>query len=154
MKKLFILLIGLPFTSEGQLNTGIGAGWDTHGRAVAVWSVGCSVAKLVEVQAEIRPSVSRSVFAHNYMGGRIGLNLINPDDAGLSVIMGGGYFYDKKSSDKTSLNKYYWGTFVKSIIQVNERSNGCLFVEALYINNSAQFAVGIHYKFTKQERRY
>lgn len=153
MKKLFILLIAfIPIISFSQVNTGMALGYDTHGRAVAALSVGATIGKILEIQGEVRPSLSRSAFAHNYIGGRIGLNLINSDLDGLSIIPGAGYFYDLKSQDKPDLNKYYWGAFLKSIIMVTE--NGGLFVDAMYINKSVQASIGIHFKFTRQDRPY
>lgn len=152
-KKIKLLISLLAFfscnSSKSQLNTAMGLGYDLNGRAIATLSIGATVAKIVEIQAEERPSLSRNSFAHNYIGGSLGLNMLNKDD-GLSIILGEGYYYDLKSQDKTSLNKYYFGTFVKSIIMIND--NGGLFVQALYINSGAQFTAGIHYKFNKRYR--
>lgn len=144
MKQITVILILLlPCISFAQLNTGIAAGYDTHGRAIANWYVGATISKIIEVTGEIRPSLTRSVFAHNYIGSKIGLNLTSPDHAGLRIIPAIGYYYDLKSQDKTNLNKYYWAASLKTVMQINDSGNG-LFLEGLYIGKSAQITVGIN----------
>lgn len=143
MKKLFFLLLLLPCLSFAQLNAGIAAGYDTHGRAMATGYMGATIWQIVEVTGEIRPSLTRSAFSHNYMGGKIGMHIINPDDAGLSIIPAVGYYYDLKSQDKTNLNKYYWAASIKTVLQLTDGGNGA-FLEGMYINKSAQFTIGIN----------
>lgn len=143
MKKIIIILLLLPCISFAQLNAGIAAGYDTHGHGIATGYIGATIGQIVEVTGEIRPSLTRSVFAHNYIGGKIGMHIVNPNDAGLSIIPAIGYYYDLKSQDKTSLNKYYWAPSLRTGMQMNDSGNG-FFIEGMYIAKSAQFTIGIN----------
>lgn len=148
MKKLKRLLFLLAFLTgctkaHSQVNTTMALGYDTHGRAIAFWSVGYQKS-IFNLNGEIRPSLSRSSFAHNYIGGRFSINLIDPDAqemTGLSIMPGVGYFYDLKSSDKTNLNKYYWGPCLRTHIKVTDE--GALTFDAIYLNKSMQLSIGM-----------
>lgn len=146
MKKLFFLiLIGLmPFISKSQVFSEVGAGYDTHGRPMAILSFGYSVS-IFEFAGEMRPSLTRSVFGSHYFGGTAGIRLINAKDAGISISTGGGYFYNLRSSDHKQLNGDFFGAYLKGIKMINDR--GGIFLNILYINSSAQFSGGIHYVF-------
>lgn len=151
-KTIIMLMVLMPFISMAQMTSSLGYGYDLNGRAMAKWSVGYTAFQIVELEGEIRPSISRNIFAHNYVGFRGGIHAVNPDESGLFLIIGAGYYYDMRSQDKKSWNKDYLGTFVKGGTMLNE--NGGLFLEGLFINNSAQFCLGIHYCFTNRERLY
>jgi len=143
---LIILLLG-NIKCTAQLNTGLGIGYDTHGRAIASWSAGYEKGRF-NVEGQIRPSLTRNVKTNNYIGGNIGLNLINAPDAYLkafSLIAYAGYFYDRVSNDKLILNKYYFSGSLRAIKMINE--NGGIFAETMYINKSIQASFGIHFKF-------
>lgn len=137
----------IPNVCFSQLNTGLGYGYDTKGKAIATWSVGFEKRRL-NVEGQIRPSLTRNVKTNNYIGGSVGYNLVAPSDAYLkafSLIAYVGYFYDHVSSDKVILNKYFFSGALRAIKMINE--NGGLFLESFYINKSVQFSGGIHFKF-------
>lgn len=137
--------------AHSQVNTTLAAGWDSHGRAIAFWSVGYQKS-IFNLNGEIRPSLSRSSFAHNYIGGRFSINLIDPDAqemTGLSIMPGVGYFYDLKSSDKTNLNKYYWAACLRTHIKVTD--DGALTFDAIYLNKSMQLSIGMTVLFHNRD---
>lgn len=152
MKKLIgfliftILMILLFSCNKGysQVNMGMAAGYDTHGRCIAVLSAGYSKS-FITFQGELRPSLTRSRFQHTYAGFRAGINFIRPEYNDFTVSMGGGFFHDLRSMDFKEQNKNYAGTFVKGIQMFNDR--GGVMVDLLYINNSLQATIGIHYIF-------
>lgn len=150
MKNLILISILLiPIISFSQLNTSAAIGYDTHGRPMAQWGFGIEAGQF-NVSGQIRPSLTRSVFAHNYLGASIGFNIFNPGTAylkALSIIPSVGYFYDLKSQDKTNLNKYYWSAGIKTIKMLKEEAG--LFIETIYINHSVQASFGMHLIFTK-----
>lgn len=140
---IMILLFGCK--SYGQIHSDMALGYDTHGRAIASLSVGVTASEILEIQGEIRPSLSRSSFSHNYAGFRGGLRLINLNESTFYVSLGGGYFHDLKSNDHKELNKNYFGTYIKGVQMINDR--GGVLLDLLYINNSLQVSTGIHYVF-------
>lgn len=146
MKKMFLfILIGLmPFISKSQVNTELGIGYDTYGRAIANLNVGYSIS-VFEFQGEMRPSLSRSVYGNHYFGFSGGIRLLNAKDADISVSIGGGYYYNLRSTDHKQLNGDFFGAYLKGIKMINDR--GGVFFNTLYINSSAQFSGGIHYVF-------
>lgn len=139
---IMILLFGCK--SYGQMNTGMGIGYDIHGRPISVLSIGYSKS-FITFQGEIRPSLTRSRFQHTYYGFRAGFNLLRPEYSDLTVSMGAGFFHDLRSLDFKEQNKNYAGTFIKGIQMINDRAG--LMLDLLYINNSLQISGGIHYVF-------
>lgn len=146
MKKsiLFILIGLMPFISKSQVNTELGIGYDTYGRAMASLGFGYSIS-VFEFQGEMRPSLSRSVYGNHYFGFSGGIRLLNANDADISVSMGAGYYYNLRSAEYKQLNGDFFGTYLKGVKMINDR--GGVFISILYINNSAQFSGGIHYVF-------
>lgn len=144
MKKLTIILILLiPLLSKGQVFTSIAVGYDFKGAPIGNWAIGYNK-NLVNFAAEMRPSLTRKVETNNYFGMRLGFNLINPDEDGLSIIPSVGYYYNKRSNDKRQLNNWAAGYSLKGMIEVTETGN--LFLEGFY-SNSFQITCGIHVIF-------
>lgn len=153
LKHLFYLFIFLCScnNSKSQINSGLFLGYDTHGRMISTWSIGYEKS-IFNFQGEIRPSLSRNVAAHNYIGFRFSLNLENPDGeemTGLSVLPGIFYGYDLKSQDKVYLNKWFFAPTLKTIIMITD--NGGLSFDGMYINKSVQISMGIHLRFTNRD---
>lgn len=153
MKKFIYLLLFklIPVITFGQVHSGLALGYDTHNKLLGAWNIGYEK-DIVVMDAEIRPNLTRNLPINNYCGFKLGLNLINPDEDGLSIIPGLGYYYDFRSMDKTKTNAYYFGYSLKSIIQVT--NDGGLFIEGMYINKSAQITIGMNVKFENRDKPY
>lgn len=133
---IFAMVMAYSLKCSGQVTMGMGAGTDfRHG--LAVLNLGYEVSNIV-IEGRLTPSLTRNVNANNFMGGSVGY-----DFGGL--VGSAGYYYDLVSEDKRWLNKAYVGYSVKWYTLINDRSG--LFINALYINKSAQLTAGIHYKF-------
>lgn len=147
LKKLFILFIFFCSCKHaiGQVYSEMSAGYDTNGRLIGILSLGCIASNILEIQGEIRPSLTRSIYAHHYVGLSGGIRLLNDEENTLHVSMGAGYFHDLVSNDHKELNKSYLGTYVKGVKMINDR--GGVSIGVLYLNSSAQFTAGIHYIF-------
>lgn len=141
---LLILLVGLiPIVSFSQFHIGGGLGYDTHtAKPIANLNMGIE-ASIVVLDAEIRPSMSRNLPLHNYMGGKFGINIVHKED-NISLIPAIGYYYDDMSSDNKTLNKSYIGYSLKSVYMITE--TGGVHLETLYINNSLQITIGMTVK--------
>lgn len=153
MKKLFyyILFNLLPVITFAQIFTSIGTGYDTKGAVIGTWALGYNKG-IGNFQAEIRPSLTRKVEMNNLLGFRLSVNLINPDEAGLSILPGIGYYRNLHSMDKTDLNVWQYAYTLKSMIEVSE--NGNLYIEGLYTKKSFQFTAGIHFRFSNRDHPY
>lgn len=143
MKKLIALLLFIPLLSKSQVFSSLALGYDLKGAPIANWAIGYNKG-IVNTQIEMRPSLTRKVETNNYFGMRIGMNVINPDDAGLSIIPGFGYYYNKRSNDKRQLNNWSAGYSLKSSLDITE--NGTAFIEGFY-SNSFQFTIGMQVNF-------
>lgn len=127
-----------------QVNTGFGIGYDTHGRGITQLSLGYET-RILHFNAEIRPSLSRSAFSHNYIGGTLSANLAAPNSE-FQLLPGIGYYYDDRSHDKIELNKWYTGYSLKIVELVGQQQNGiCL--QTLYINHSLQITARMVVRF-------
>lgn len=133
----------IPNVCFSQLNTGLGYGYDTHGRAIATWSVGYEKGR-VNFQGEMRPTLSRKIEMNNLLGFRLSANLINPNGSFISILPGIGYYYNFRSEDKVKINHWEYGYSLKSIFKVTE--NGNIFIEGFYAT-SLQLVAGILFKF-------
>lgn len=131
-----------------QFHIGIGLGYGTDNKAVAALNIGYEWTILV-VDAQIRPTLSRDNLTtknfNNYIGGSLGINLINPDDAGLSVIPSVGYYHNSQVNGLKGYNEDCFGYSLKSIIMFKEEVG--LQFEGLYINKGVELLVGIAIKF-------
>jgi hypothetical protein len=153
LKQLIYLLAFLTVCSKAhsQVNSTMAVGWDSNGRAIAFWSVGYQKS-VFNLNGEIRPSLSRSSFSHNYIGFRAAINLIYPDAqemTGLSILPGVGYFFDMKSQDKTNLNHYYWAYCLRTHIKVTD--DGALTFDGIYLNKSLQLSIGMTVLFHNRD---
>lgn len=143
MKKLIILLLFIPLLSKSQIFTSIAAGYDTKGAPIGNWAIGYNK-NLFNVQAEMRPSLTRKVEMNNLFGFRLSANLVNPDEDGLSILPGIGYYFNRKSNDHKQLNKWVYGYSLKTGLDITE--TGTAFIEGFY-SNSFQFTIGMQVNF-------
>lgn len=143
MKKLLLLLITIiPVILFAQIEMGIGAGIDTKTvKPIANTYIGFRVSQF-SLNAEIRPSITRTANVHNYVGGKVGVDLSDRSQNNASVIIGAGEYYDIRSQDKTQLNSFKTAFFAKGIWYLKEY-NG-LYIETFYINKSVQLSFGMH----------
>lgn len=146
MKKIIycILFKLIPVITFGQAFTSIGTGYDTKGAIIGTLALGYNKG-LINAEAEIRPSLTRKVEVNNLLGFRLSANLINPDEAGLSILPGIGYYRNLKSLDKTNLNKWQYAYTLKSSIEITE--TGALYIEGLYSEKEFQFSLGMTVNF-------
>jgi hypothetical protein len=154
MKKLneFIKLLFLIASLTGcqpsiaQVNANFGIGTDFKH---IVYNVGASYdIGRFEFTGEIRPSFTRSVDTHNYLGFKGGIGLFSEYDADLfkkQVYAEIGYYYDKVNSEKIELNKWHYAAGIKGVKMITEQ--GGITGELLYINESAQANFGMILKF-------
>lgn len=145
-KKWFYLLLFLSSCNyaKSQIFVAAGLGYDTKGTAISNLQMGYNRG-LINAMAEIRPSLTRKVEMNNLLGFRLSLNLVNPDEDGLSISPGIGYYYNHKSSDKRTLNKWQYGYSLKSGIEITD--TGELFFEGFYSDKSFQIEIGMQVNF-------
>lgn len=159
MKKILSLLLLklLPVIVLAQLHLIGKLGADTHLKPIYVLGIGYEIANL-NLDAEIRPDmVKDNTNYHNYVGAKIGWNLINPGNEYLlarSIIPSIGYYYDRiiDGGAKDHINRWHVGYSLKAIKMFND--NGGLEVETMYINYLASITIGIHYKFINNNKDY
>ena len=140
-------LLGLSVKSSAQLNAAIGFGADTYGKIVYNLSANYQMSRIV-ISGEIRPSATKNVETNNYLGFKAGYDLFKQPDAeliGKSLLIEGGYYFDKISSDKIILNKWTFAAGIKYVKFFTE--TGAIFIEPFYLNRSAQLNAGIIVKF-------
>lgn len=143
---LVMVIVMCATKCHAQLYTDAGIGTDFK-HAVATWNVGIE-AQGVTAEAFITPSLTRNVSASNFLGVKVGYNILSGlpgDPSGVNLIPSIGYYYDHVSSDKKRLNTSHAGYSLKYIKQVSER--GYLFANAAYVGGVVQVTTGIHYKF-------
>lgn len=150
LRKWFYLILFLSIScnrAKSQVFSGLAFGYDTKGSPIGNLSIGYNY-EILNLQGEIRPSLTRKVEMNNLLGLRLSLNLINPDEDGLSILPGVGYYYNHESSDKRNLNKWQLGYSIKSSIVVTD--DGSLFIEGFY-SNSFQITIGMQVTLHKKD---
>lgn len=146
MKKLSLLLIALiPLITFSQVFSSLSAGYDTKGTSIGAWAIGYNKG-LINLQGEIRPSLTRKVEMNNLLGFRLSFNVVNPEDEGVSILPGVGYYYNHVSSDKRNLNKWQLGYTLKTGVDISEGGNS-VFIEGMYIDKSVQISLGMQVNF-------
>lgn len=146
MKKLFLIAaILIPAITFSQIFSSLAAGYDTKGTPIGTLAFGYNKG-LLNFQGEIRPSLTRKVEMNNLLGFRLSANLVNPDEDGLMILPGIGYYYNRKSSDKRNLNKWQYGYTLKAGTEISEGGNA-VFIEGMYIDRSAQITIGMQVNF-------
>jgi hypothetical protein len=141
---LFFILMSAK-RCYSQLNAGFGLGYDTHGRAVSQLGLGYET-RILHFNAEIRPSLSRNVASHNYIGLGLSANLAAPNSE-FQLLPGIGYYYDDKSHDDKTLNKNFIAYSLKAVKLV-ENGNG-FYLQTIFINKSLQITLGAIVRFFK-----
>lgn len=159
MKKILSLLLLklLPVIVLAQLHFIGKIGADTHIKPIYTLGVGYEIGNL-SLDGEIRPDMTKdNTNYHNYMGGKIGWNLINPGNAYLlarSIIASVGYYYDRivDGGAKIGINKWHVAYSFKFIKMFNDE--GGLEVETMWINKSVSVSAGIHFKIITNNKNY
>ena len=144
--KYIIILFSLFFTTkiQAQLQSGIGIVYDTRGNAIAQLSAGYEIG-ILQINAEIRPSLTRKSLAHNYIGGGLSFNLLAPTQEIHYLFAGAGYYYDDRSHDAKTLNSSHVGYSLRYVWMMNYQ--GAIYFQPMYINNSIQITAGMLLKF-------
>ena len=146
---LCVVLLSLSKHCTAQPHFDMGAGYDLMSHhTIANLAAGYTAGALM-IEGQMRPSISRSVFASNYFGGRAGITFPMSTEVegyyGATVTPCIGYYYNLRSSDDKSLNSSAPGYSIKYCVPVNE--NGGLYADAMYIEKRVQLSVGFHVEF-------
>ena len=156
MKKvIFIILLISPRILHAQLFVNLGAGAATFQQKVPLTgeathalpsqlvvpvvkiSAGLQIRHFV-MEAELRPTLTRQSNSPNNFGMKAGYRINH-------FIPAIGYYYNYCNSDNPGNNTAGIGYSLQYIRQINRKTD--LYLEAAYMNNSAQLTAGFHIPF-------
>jgi len=129
MKKLLIIIFLLPNILSAQVHTEWGAGYEHV--PVGKIAMGYTTGKIM-MEAMVLPGLSRKINANTYYGVQAGINLKN-------IVPSVGYFYNYRSADDVSLNKWVGLTAGIKVIVFKY-----FYAEVIYINKNALATAGFH----------
>lgn len=150
IKVNILILFALFATSNlnAQLNAAIGGGYSFNNYPVYELKFGYELHR-INFNGGFSRSLNRNSNTHIYSGAEIGFNLLNEGDAYLlahSIIISGGYWYDKINSDQKAELSAWRPSISLRYIQLLKENAG-LYGQLMYINNNVLLTAGMLLKF-------
>lgn len=152
MKKLIILLLYkcIPVIVLCQGHANVGLGYSSTHKPMAEFGYGVAYSRF-NIDMEVRPMLSPAATKNDntnynaYIGGRLGVNILDPKKKAIAIIPQIGYYYNYIIGDHSDpSNKWDPSESIKIMYTMTLNNTFGIYADIMHIHKTTQFLVGTH----------